>query len=207
MPSKEAKRSKPYPSESMVFYASFTMIVSGATMSGKTEWVKRLLEHKDNMMSPIQKKVLFSYNYWQPSYTEMLKIIPDITFHEGMPNDLFQSKNFDPSVPNLIVFDDLMRTVLNDVTAADLPRGVDLTNLQTEISGVGYFWTTQKSTLPLTENPKKYFPKSKPLKIPSKNTIHLAKVKHDMMIMENRDYWSIWCIKLDPKILLKMWNT
>ena len=108
-------------------------------MSGKTEWVKRLLEHKDNMMSPIQKKVLFSYNYWQPSYTEMLKIIPDITFHEGMPNDLFQSKNFDPSVPNLIVFDDLMRTVLNDVTAADLPRGVDLTNLQTGISGVGYF--------------------------------------------------------------------
>ena len=80
-------------------------------MSGKTEWVKRLLEHKDNMMSPIQIKVLLCYKYWQPSYTEMLKI---------MPNDLFQSKNFNPSVSSLIVFDDLMRTVMNDHTAADL---------------------------------------------------------------------------------------
>ena len=89
-------------------------------MSPKTEWVKRLLEHKDNMMSPIKKKVLLCYKYWQPSYTEMLKIMLDITFHEGMPNDLFQSKKLNPNVPSLIVFDDLMRTVMNDHTAADL---------------------------------------------------------------------------------------
>ena len=57
------------------------------------------------MMSPVPKKVLYYYKYWQPSYTEMLKI---------MPNDLVQSKYFDPNVPSLIVFDDLMRTVMND---------------------------------------------------------------------------------------------
>ena len=50
----------------------------------------------------------------------MLKIMLDITFHEGMPNDLFHSKTFHPSVPSLIVFDDLMRTDMNDHTAADL---------------------------------------------------------------------------------------
>ena len=75
---------------------------------------------KNNIMSPIQKKVLFCYKYWQPYYTEMLKIMSDITFNEGMPNDLFQSKNFNPSVPSLIVFDDLMRTVMNNHTAAGL---------------------------------------------------------------------------------------
>ena len=44
----------------------------------------------------------------------------DITFHQGLPNDLVQSKYFDQSVRSLIVFDNLMRTVMNDDTAADL---------------------------------------------------------------------------------------
>ena len=39
-----------------------------------------------------------------------------------MPNGLVQSKYFDPNVPSLIIFDDLMRTVMNDDTAADLLR-------------------------------------------------------------------------------------
>ena len=37
-----------------------------------------------------------------------------------MPNDLVQSKYFDPNVPSLIVFDDLMKTVMKDNTAANL---------------------------------------------------------------------------------------
>ena len=49
----------------------------------------------------------------------MPKIMPDITFHQRMPNDLVQSKYFVPSVPSLIVFD-LIRTVMNDDIAADL---------------------------------------------------------------------------------------
>ena len=49
----------------------------------------------------------------------MLKIILDITLHQGMPDDLVQSKHFDPSNPSLIVFY-LMRTVINDDTAAYL---------------------------------------------------------------------------------------
>ena len=89
-------------------------------MSKKTEWVKRLLKYKDKMMTPAPKKVLFCYKYRQPSYTEMLNIMPDITFHQGMPDDLVQSKYFDPSFPRLIVFNDLIRTVINDDTAADL---------------------------------------------------------------------------------------
>ena len=47
----------------------------------------------------------------------MLKIMLDITFHEGMPNDLFHSKTFHPSVPSLIVFDDLMTLTLTQENA------------------------------------------------------------------------------------------
>ena len=64
--------------------------------------------------------------------------------------------------------------------------------------------------LGVSELPKKYFatdrtpnpPPKKKLsenKKPSKNTVHLAKVKHDMIIMDNRDYRSTRCIKLDAK--------
>ena len=65
------------------------------------------------------------------------------------------------------------------------------------------FLNYPKNTLPLTEHPKKYFPKSKTLKNTLQNTIHLAKVKHSMIIMENRDYLSTRCIKLDPKSTVK----
>ena len=41
---------------------------------------KRLLKHKDNTVSPVPKKILFCYKYWHPSYTEMPKIMNDITF-------------------------------------------------------------------------------------------------------------------------------
>ena len=81
---------------------------------------KILLAHKETMMSPVPKKHLFCFNYWQPSYTEMLKIMLDITFHQGMHNGLVQSKYFYPTVLNFIVFDDLMRTAMNDDTAVDL---------------------------------------------------------------------------------------
>ena len=52
----------------------------------------------------------------------MLKTMAEIAFHQEMLNDLVQSKYFDPNVPNLYVFDDLMRTVMNDDTSADLFR-------------------------------------------------------------------------------------
>ena len=42
MPTKKVKKSKACLSELMIFSTPFTMIVSGATIFGKTEWVKRL---------------------------------------------------------------------------------------------------------------------------------------------------------------------
>ena len=59
MPMKKVQKSKSCLAESMVFNTPSTMIVSGATMFGKTEWVKRLLAHEGNMMIPVPKKVLF----------------------------------------------------------------------------------------------------------------------------------------------------
>ena len=78
-----------------------------------------------------------------------------------------------------------------------IPR-VDLANLQTGISSIGYLRLTPKNTLSLTENPRIYFPKSKTLKISLWYTIHLVKLKHDMIMMKICVDWSAFWIKLYP---------
>ena len=93
------------------------------------------------MMIPVPKKVLFCYKYWQPSYTEMLKTIPEITFHQEMPNNLVQSKYFDPNVLSLIVFDD-------DDMAADLfTEGAHHHNIGVVLSYVICFFKASKVEL------------------------------------------------------------
>ena len=66
-------------------------------MSGKTEWVKKTAstQKHDDLCTSV-KKVLFCYRYYQPFYTEKLKIMLDIAFHQGMSKHLVQSKYFDP---------------------------------------------------------------------------------------------------------------
>ena len=86
---------------------------------------------------------------------------------------------------------------------------VDLTNLQTEISGVGYFWTTQKNTLPPTENPKILSDKQNPKKYPQIQK-HYSFRKSQAWDDNNRDPWLLKHLvnKTGPKkILLKIWNT
>ena len=59
MPTKKVKNPNLVCQSRRYLNTSFTMIVSGATMSGKTEWLKGLLAPKENMMIPVPKKVLF----------------------------------------------------------------------------------------------------------------------------------------------------
>ena len=56
------------------------------------------------------------------------------------------------------------------------PQGVDLVTLQTVISGVGYFLTTQKITLSLVENPLKILSeKQNPKKFPPNKLYSFSK--------------------------------
>ena len=65
-----------------------------------------------------------------------------------MPNDLVQSKYFGPNVPSLIVFDDLMRTVINDDTAADLfTEGAHNRNINVFLSYKIFFFNASKIKL------------------------------------------------------------
>ena len=66
-------------------------------------------------------------------------------------------------------------------------QGMELTNLQTGIGGVGYFLTTQKY-FATNRKPKKILSKKQNPKNTIKNTIHFAKVMHDTIIIGTHDY-------------------
>ena len=59
----------------------FTCIVAGCTQSGKTLWVKTLLENAQQTIRPPPQRIIWCYGQWQPMYLEMIHTIPGIEFY------------------------------------------------------------------------------------------------------------------------------
>ena len=98
----------------------FTCIVAGCTQSGKTVWVKSLLENAQTTISPTPQHIIWCYGQWQPSYFDMMRIMPGIEFNEGIPDDIDNADYLDVSQRNLIVLDDLMAQSGKDKRISDL---------------------------------------------------------------------------------------
>ncbi|KAL9980667.1 hypothetical protein ACROYT_G009280 [Oculina patagonica] len=86
----------------------FTCMVAGMTGSGKTMWVKSLLQQAHKTIHPRPERVVWCYSQWQPAYRELLLTIPGIEFIKGIPSTLEQDSFFDVNIRNLIVIDDQM---------------------------------------------------------------------------------------------------
>ena len=98
----------------------FTCIVAGCTQSGKTVWVKTLLENVQETISPPPERIIWCYGQWQPMYVEMIDTLPGIEFYEGIPFEIESQHFFDVNKRNLIVLDDLMVQSGKDRRIADL---------------------------------------------------------------------------------------
>ena len=79
----------------------FTAIVAGPTGSGKTTFVRRLLSHLDELVSPPPQKVTWYYGEWQPEYAQ----VEGVEFVEGLPSGELAGAG---AGPQLVVVDDLM---------------------------------------------------------------------------------------------------
>ena len=66
-----------------VFKHEFTMVVAGPSRSGKTEFVKALVPHKDRVIHPPPTKVVWCYREWQKAYEDMR----DVKFVKEIPQD------------------------------------------------------------------------------------------------------------------------
>ena len=87
------------------FQHPFTCLVSGMTQSGKSEWIRRLLQ--SDKIKPVPNRIVYCYG----ESIEFDKYNREkIEFHRGLPRkELLDS--FDSSVSNLLVLDDLMQEI------------------------------------------------------------------------------------------------
>ena len=95
-----------------------TATISGSTGSGKTRWLYKLLQHKNEMFDIPVHKIIYCYGVWQPLFDEMEKYL-DINFHEGVPT-IGTINEFVDGQHNIIVLDDLQDQVSNSLEAEQL---------------------------------------------------------------------------------------
>ena len=95
------------------FESASTTCISGATKSGKTTWLFRLIKNKDIMFSEPVQKILYCYGIYQDIFDDMKSEVPDIVFFEGVPN-LKDVEDFADKEHNMIILDDLSERVVKD---------------------------------------------------------------------------------------------
>lgn len=91
----------------MKFTCPTTICLSGVTQSGKTTWVKKLIQHRKVLLDPAPTKIMYCYGVWQPAF-ESLK---NVKFQKDLPTEETIDQFADGS-PCLIVLDDLMDAVV-----------------------------------------------------------------------------------------------
>ena len=89
------------------FRHPFTAIVAGATMTGKTEYVAKLIKYRDELIVPNVQRVIYSYKKWQPAYEKMND---DVEFIKGMNFEL------NKAIPTLLIVDDQMASAGDKLT-------------------------------------------------------------------------------------------
>jgi hypothetical protein len=80
------------------FRHPFSCIIVGASMCGKTELIAKLIKHKDELICPSVRRIIFSYKKYQPIFDSM----KDVEFVQGMNFTL------NKTIPTLVVIDDGM---------------------------------------------------------------------------------------------------
>lgn len=90
----------------------FTMVVSGPTGSGKTMWVKRLIEQRDTVSFPPPLKISYFYGEYQSAFDE----IQNVEFVNGLDG----IENYGSGEPSWIIIDDLMLESSNSSLISNL---------------------------------------------------------------------------------------
>ena len=85
-----------------------TIMVNGSTQSGKTFFTKRLLENARGMFTVPPRRIVYAYYEYQPLFDIMKRTIPNIIFHQGLP-DREDLENYSEGLDHVIlVLVDLM---------------------------------------------------------------------------------------------------
>ena len=80
-----------------------SIVISGASGTGKTNLVLRLIDHVQEMFNNSIKRIVFFYEVWQTSYEAYLQ---KVEFLQGLPTEEFLKQAKD----SLIILDDQMHS-------------------------------------------------------------------------------------------------
>lgn len=86
----------------------FSCILAGPSNSGKSFFVKKMLEHAGRVLTVMPNNIVWCYSCWQPLYKEMLNKYPFITFMDTLPDTFNDERMFPTNKVNLVIVDDLM---------------------------------------------------------------------------------------------------
>ena len=96
----------------------YTCLVAGPTGCSKTQFVKKLIEQGKCITNGCAEKIFWLYGEYQPVYIQLSQRFPDISFIEGIPENL--NEYIDSKYRNLLVIDDLMPESGNDKRITNL---------------------------------------------------------------------------------------
>lgn len=89
----------------------FTMLIAGPTGSGKTEFVRKLIEKRQTIVEPVPERIIYYYSEYQEVFDSLLSV----EFKKGLPDEIKLDKR-----PTWIIFDDLMYEASNSKLISEL---------------------------------------------------------------------------------------
>ena len=96
-----------------------TYIVSGSSGTGKTQWTKKFLKNWETIVnSNFPDRIVWFYSEFQPTYSQLLALYPQIELVQGIPDDVCDM--FDAQTTNLCVIDDLLQECAGNKNVANL---------------------------------------------------------------------------------------
>ena len=94
--------------------------IAGASNSGKTTLVHRLLKYKDVMFTEEVTKIMYAMSMDQPLFSAMKKDVPSIIFKRGVPSQEDLESFTDGSRHTLLILDDLISEIVNSTDIMNL---------------------------------------------------------------------------------------
>ena len=93
---------------SLFFKHPSNIFISGPSGSGKTEFVKKMIEFKEDLFDILPQRIVWCYKEWQTSYNILQEREgSNIKFIQGIPDDEDEIVT-DPSATHLVIFDDML---------------------------------------------------------------------------------------------------
>lgn len=90
------------------FTVPFSCLIVGPSGSGKSFFVKNVLENCEHVMNAKHDNIVWIYSCFQPMYKELQRMNKDIKFIKGLPDSFEDEDLFPPEQKHLIILDDVI---------------------------------------------------------------------------------------------------